>query len=413
MTKFKTLALAATALSAGTLMVAPAVAQKKKGQEQAAPAAAGPKLSKEERAAIVPLEQAFGAKDWAAVAAALPAAEAAAQGPDAKYLVAARKLAVAQNSNDQAATAAAIQALIASRSTLANELQLQRALGSTAYNAKDYETAARAFERVAQLNSADPDAAANVAKIRAMQKQYPQAVTIMEQRIAAASQGGAKAPETDYKLALQYTLDGKLPAQGNKLARELVIAYPTPENWRLALDIYRSNNPRLDQASTTDLLRLMRAAKLLKANDYIELAENLNERGLPGETKAVLDEGIASRALEAGRVRDLQGVVNTRLQGDRASLGSAESKAQSAADGRLAMNTADAYLGYGEYAKAAALYRTALQKGGVDAATVNTRLGIALAMAGNKAEAQTAFGAVTGPRADIANYWVLWLNQRA
>jgi hypothetical protein len=46
-----------------------------------------------------------------------------------------------------------------------------------------------------------------------------------------------------------------------------------------------------------------------------------------------------------------------------------------------------------------------LQKGGVDAGEVNTRLGIALAAQGDKAGATAAFDAVKGaPRADLAGF---------
>jgi hypothetical protein len=81
--------------------------------------------------------------------------------------------------------------------------------------------------------------------------------------------------------------------------------------------------------------------------------------------------------------------------------------------GRPALNAADAYFGYGEYDKAIPLYRAALQKGSVDPNVVNTRLGMALAMAGQKAEAEAAFKAVTGPRQDLAGFWLVWLGQRA
>ena len=77
------------------------------------------------------------------------------------------------------------------------------------------------------------------------------------------------------------------------------------------------------------------------------------------------------------------------------------------------MVTGDAYLGYGEYAKAAELYRAALTKSGVDTNLANLRLGIALARSGDKAGATAAFNAVTGPRADIAKYWLLYLSTRA
>ena len=52
----------------------------------------------------------------------------------------------------------------------------------------------------------------------------------------------------------------------------------------------------------------------------------------------------------------------------------------------------------------------ALQKGGVDVDQVNTRLGIALARSGQKDEARKYLSAVTGPRADIAKYWMLYLD---
>jgi Flp pilus assembly protein TadD len=77
------------------------------------------------------------------------------------------------------------------------------------------------------------------------------------------------------------------------------------------------------------------------------------------------------------------------------------------------MVTGDAYLGYGEWAKAAELYRAALTKSGVDASLTNLRLGIALARSGDKAGATAAFNAVTGTRADIAKYWLLYLATRA
>jgi hypothetical protein len=76
------------------------------------------------------------------------------------------------------------------------------------------------------------------------------------------------------------------------------------------------------------------------------------------------------------------------------------------------LRVADSLYGYGQYAEAAELYRAALQKGGVDANLANTRLGEALALAGQRAQAEAAFHAVTGPRAELAQYWLLWLSSR-
>ncbi len=88
-----------------------------------------------------------------------------------------------------------------------------------------------------------------------------------------------------------------------------------------------------------------------------------------------------------------------------------EAKAKAGANGRIALNTGDAYLGMGNWAKAIELYKVAMTKGGVDADVVNTHLGIALANSGDKAGAKAAFAAVkTAPRTDIASLWTVYLD---
>ena len=96
---------------------------------------------------------------------------------------------------------------------------------------------------------------------------------------------------------------------------------------------------------------------------------------------------------------------------DEGSLAGQEKSAAASANGKLASQVADAYLGQGNYAKAIPLYRTALTKGGVAADEVNTHLGIALARSGDKAGAASAFALVTTePRAGIAQLWTTWLQ---
>ena len=105
--------------------------------------------------------------------------------------------------------------------------------------------------------------------------------------------------------------------------------------------------------------------------------------------------------------------ANGRIREDQASLPASRTSALAAATGRPARQTGDAYFGYGQYADAVALYRAALEKGGEDPNLVNIRLGASLALAGQRAEAETAFRAVTaGPRAELAQLWLLWLASR-
>jgi tetratricopeptide (TPR) repeat protein len=128
----------------------------------------------------------------------------------------------------------------------------------------------------------------------------------------------------------------------------------------------------------------------------------------------VLEEGVGRGTLQAGTpwVRELSALVNGRVAEDRGAIAGLRTQAMAAANGTAARSLGDVYYGYGQYGDAAALYRTALQKGGEDSNLVNIRLGAALALAGQRAEAEAAFRAVTGPRAELAQFWLLWLSTR-
>ena len=199
--------------------------------------------------------------------------------------------------------------------------------------------------------------------------------------------------------------------------RRWLAAYPTSKNWRDALYLYglqQGSAVTLDRVQTLDVLRLLRQTRSLDRYAYQEYAQKVVDAGLPDEGRAVLTEGVGSGAVQRNpTVNALMAQADRQieLQGSLAPL---EAKAQTAANGSLAYQTGDAYLGQKNYAKAAALYRTALAKGGVDANAVNTHLGMALALSGDKAGARAAFDAVKGgTRADIAQFWITWLDHPA
>ena len=113
-----------------------------------------------------------------------------------------------------------------------------------------------------------------------------------------------------------------------------------------------------------------------------------------------------------GRFKALIATASKKAAAERGALKGLETKAMAAATGAAALSAGDAFLSYGDHAKAAELYRAAIQKGSVDPNVANTRLGMALGMAGQKVEAEAALRAVTGARADLASLWLLWLAQR-
>jgi hypothetical protein len=107
-------------------------------------------------------------------------------------------------------------------------------------------------------------------------------------------------------------------------------------------------------------------------------------------------------------------VATGRLAADRASLPTLERDGRAAnASAVTATGAADAFLSYGEAAKAEVLYTMALNKPGAEKDRILTRLGIAQLDQGKHAEAQASFGKVTGARRNIAQLWALYAAQKA
>jgi hypothetical protein len=418
MKKASSFAIAAALVITGTALSAPASAQKKGKQAAAAaaqPAGWAPKLSKEEVAALQPVEKAITAKDWAAATAALPAAQAAAKSPDALYYIGQFQLGIASGTNNPQLQAQAIDTMVSSGGGDQTKMApLYRAQGQMAVQAKDYAKAQAAYARWAQLAPNDPEIVTARAELRFLQNRPAEALTLAQQAIAAQQSAGQQVPEALHLLALQSAVNAKMWPEATRLSQAVVTRSPNPKNWRNALAIYRQSNV-LQGPAQLDTLRLMRATKSMDASDeYLALADMLARGRFYAEARSVLEEGFASGKLSRSNA-DAAAIikeVSPRIAPDLQALPGLEARARSGANGELALRLAEGYYGHGNYAKASELYRLALQKGGVDANLVNSRLGMALAHAGQRAEAETAFKAVSGANAGLASYWLLWLSQR-
>lgn len=415
---------AALGLAAG--VAAPALAQKNKAP---APAAAPTPtrnfdISKEARKVLQPLEAAAKARDQAAFAAALPAAQAAARSADEKYIIARRQFEMASHFQDTPGQTAALAAMVASGAATPEEnLFYYQKSAEAAFAAKRYDEAAALFERAATAKPSDASILTNISIVRSQQGRPADALTALNRAIALKQASGEPVPEDWRKRSIELAFNAKNKPLALKSNYDWLAGAPTANNWRDALLNFQSLQP-LDSAAELDRLRLMRAAGALHgdrsyaqfarlASAYKEYADTALRGGLPGEAQAVLEEGIAKNIVDRNRpeIKELLRDATTRAATDRSTLSGQEARA--AAGGRPALGLADAYFGYKDYAKAATFYRTALAKGGLDANLINTRLGLALAMAGDKAGAAAAFNTVTGTRADLARYYLLWLNRRA
>jgi len=405
----------AAALAAILMTAAPEAASAQRGGQQKAPQL---RLSKPVQSLVAQAQKAQQGGDHAGALALLDQARALPnQNADDRYIIAMLSLNSALETKNNALIESSLEGAVASGKLPPEDvLKFQRNIGAMALQRNDYAKAAAVFEQLAAANPNDPQLLVEIAELQRRQNQNQKAVATLQQAIRVAEAGGQKADESWYRRALAIAYDSKLPAETVATSEALVRAYPNPVNWRDVLVIFRDSG-RFDDQGNLDILRLLRANNALAGErDFVEYAETAAVRGLPGEAKAVLDEGLAKGALKPGSavVRELTASVSPRIAADRNSLPGLEKEARGAANGRLALGLADAHLGYGNYAKAAEFYRLAIQKGGIDANTANTRLGLALGRSGDKAGAEAALKAVSGaPREQLARFMLIWLGQQA
>ena len=417
--------LAAALLSgaSGLVVTGPAAAKKK---DEAAPTV---QYSPDALKAIQAAEPAVKANNPAAAEPLVAQVEALAKTEDDRYAAAvlrsgleAQKIAAATGAGQQVDRTKQITAfnvlLNSPRTPQLNKAESALSLGIIYYNARQFPQAVTYFNQAQQLGSAEPNLSAFITKAKLGAGDTSGSLAELDKVVQSQVQQKGKADEELYRFAISKTLQAKDAAATLAWMRRYLTAYPTPKNWRDMIKIYGLQQGSFitpSRGQTLDLYRLMRATNALADQyDYQNYAETANQIGLPWEAKTIIAEGRAKGKIPAtGSSAQLLTVVNARVAAE-GSLAALETKSRAAADGKLASQTGDAQLGTGNYAKAADLYRVALQKGGVNTAEVNTRLGIALAMSGDKAGAKTAFAAVTGsPSADIAALWTTYIDLSA
>ncbi|WP_174284680.1 hypothetical protein [Sphingomonas bacterium] len=409
--------------SAGALVAMPAVAKDKK--EEAKP---GLKLSPDIIKAAQAAQTALAAKDVATATPLVAQVEAGAKTPDDKYLAANFRLnleqlklqaASAANPNapqDNTPLIAPLDTLIASPNVppeARGQLLYQR--GAIAYNARQFAQASQFFAQAKAAGYANENLDMLIVKAKMDGGDTTGGVADLNGVIDKATAAGQKAPEEYYRYALSKELAAKDNAGSFGLMRKYLTAYPTAKNWRDMIVIYGLQNgsiATLDNGQKLDLFRLMRSTKSLADQvDYGDYAQKAYDRGLPAETLTVLSEGAATGKMPAtNSASKLLRSTATEALKNQGSLAGLAAKAQASPNGKLAQQTADAYLGADDNAKAADLYRAALQKGGVDADVVNLRLGIALARSGDKAGAKTAFASVNGAEMGVAQLWTVYVD---
>jgi tetratricopeptide (TPR) repeat protein len=297
--------------------------------------------------------------------------------------------------------------------------KLAKARGDIAFGEKDYANAIKYYTTAQQAGVSDDDLTLGLAQSKVKTGDVAGGVAAIDQVVKSYEAKGQKAPEDFYKYAVGNLYKTNDRAATLDWVKRWLAAYPTTANWRNAIFVFGFQGPtaaQLDKTNKVDLYRLLRATgALADRGDYLEYAQYALDLGLPEEAKTAIATGKAAGKVPASDSTAVAiGKSADHAIASEGSLSALATKAASSAKGDLAQQTADAYLGQGNYAKAIELYKLALQKGVTKTEATNMHLGIAEAMSGDKAAAQAPFQAVQSqPAKDVASLWLAYLAKPA
>lgn len=417
MTKVAKIMFALAATSSIVALGATSADAQRRNRNQEAPAPpAGPTVSRPYSVAYQPLQTAIAASNWAAADAALAAVKAAAVSEYEKFITAQAEFRIAVGLQDTARQAVAVTAMIDSNGVpAADAARIYVAGGQQAYNSGNYALAAQRVKRAIELGSTTDGLPTLLLDSYFRGGQIDEGLAEGRGQIAAAQAAGRKAPETVYSLMARVLQEADRNEELLDVLVQRADAYPTSQNFRTASLIYLQVSPD-DRGLSIDVLRLMSAADAM--NDrrfYVEYVASLAEDALPNEALEAIAAGRAANLIPAGDATfgEIETTARANLNEDRASLPGGERRAAASPEARLATRIADAYLSYGNYAKAEELYVAALGKTGADAGLINTRLGITRYRAGNLAAALETFGQVQGSRTTAGRLWSALVRSKA
>jgi tetratricopeptide (TPR) repeat protein len=398
---------------AATTGFSPAFAKKK----EEAPATPVLKLSEDVRKLLGESQAALAKGDVAGAQAKDEAAKAAAKTPDDQYVVAQIAFNIAISTKDVAAQTAALDGMIASGKLAdADKPKFYAQQGHFAYDSKSFAKAEQAYLASVAAGSTDRDVYARLADTQSRNGKPVEALATLNKVIQNTTSGPL--PSEWYARGADIASRAKLGPQFLDIAAAWLSAYPVKQNLHDTLFIYR----QIAQTSgdvDLDLLRLARYAGVLPlANQasYLDYALAVYLK-FPNEAVTVLKDGIAVGKLNPAtnqNTREILALSQPKIAGDKASLAGAVTAANSPKSNfKSVLATADAFAGYGDYAKAIDLYKLALTKAGADTGVANLRLAVAQVQSGNKEAARATFAAVTGPETVIARLWLVQLDHPA
>jgi len=412
------LLLAAVGLNTAPALMTSAHAQK----EAAAPAnVVRPELAKIlDSNAIQPL---IAAKNAAELQARITQAEALPnKTPYENYILNRIKMAHASlTNNDPGILAAADEVVKSGFEPKDTQAKLVLAMANIQYNAKNYTAANEQLKRYEALGGNMAEARTLQSRASYLGKDYASAKTQLGQLIADAEKAGKVPGQEDLKLMLSAAHESKDTAAYEATVQKMVAYYPSDEFWNELIRVSVIRKPGFDQNNYLPLLRLQFAAtKVMREEDYVDLAETALRDGFPTEAKNAIDAGFSAGVLGKGANAKAHNTLRTRADkgaaDDAKNIAAGEAAAAKSKSGAGLVNLGWAYATMGQYDKGIGFIQQGIAKGGLKQPDeAKLRLGAAQVKGGHKDDAIKTFESVKagGGLSDVAKVWILTLKQPA
>jgi len=234
------------------------------------------------------------------------------------------------------------------------------------------------------------------------------------QMAVAAAKAEGKEPQPNATIIIG-NIEGKSdPDAARRAIETLILSSNNPDDWGKLIDDALSHKGT-KSIDALFLFRLRNAVGASKADDLTMQAGLAAQQHLDKEAVTVLEEGINSGKLTSGQATGLSAARGNAAR-DAGVLNSVAAAANSSKNGQAALALAEDYWGYGRYADVEAMARLASTKGGLkDPGEATMLLGMAQAMQGKNAEAQTTLAGVSGAiaRTRAARLWSLYAQVKA
>ncbi|MBS0275368.1 MAG: tetratricopeptide repeat protein [Proteobacteria bacterium] len=373
------------------------------------------KVGKAVGAPLVEAQKAMAAKDWATALADIKQAQAVPNpNPYEVYTINKFLSVVAINTKDYStATTASVAAADSPALPDEDKKDMYHNALLLTVQAQQYDKAVKYVPALDQMNALDDAMAAAAAVAYYNTKDMANAQKYAQKSLDLSKAAG-KSPQPNAQIILG-NIEGKTnPDAARKSVEAIVLNTNNPEDWGRLIDDALSH-----KANSIDALYLYRlrnqVGAMQKGDDYVIWGELATQQKLDKEALSAYDKGIAAGKLTSGQLGKGYATARNAAAQDAGVLSVAASAASKSKRGEDALRVGEDYWGYGRYADAEAMARSALAKGVKDSGEANMLLGTSLAAQGKTDEAQATLAKVGGNevRARAAHLWSLYAQVKA